>query len=679
MNQVVKPGLTFTVAQRPTEWIHLHPFKTDRRTLGVTFLASGKANVLVWAPLACQLSICIEGVTDAISLEKAPYGYWHLVTDQLKPGDLYRFRINNETTHPSLIGSDVTGPNLSDSVLERPDPASLAQPQGVHGPSQAVDTAAYYWEDDCWVNPSLASYVMYEVHTGSFSAEGTFSGIEKKLDYLKELGITAIEIMPVAQFSGERNWGYDGVYSFAVQHSYGGAKALQHLVNACHYRGIAVVLDVVYNHFGPEGNYLTDYGPYLTNQYVTPWGKAVNFDDTWCDGVRRYVLENALMWFRDFHIDALRLDAIHAIKDFSPVHILAELREQVDKLSVETGRQYYLIVESDLNDPRVITPLAENGFGMDAQWNDEFHHSLRVSGGEEQAGYYADFERIYHLAKSYVDAYAYDGQFSTVRQKRVGRKLEKERSGHQFIVFSQNHDQVGNREGGERSSQLFSFEMLKLMAGAVLVSPFIPLLFMGEEWAETNPFFYFVDHSDQELIDSVREGRKDEFAAFYSGADMPDPQRRSTFRQTRLQWELPRQRPNQTLLRYYQQLISLRKQLPALHELSRQHIRVVADEENHTLLLHRWAGEQHVLCLLNFSDQPQTLSLPGDGDWKILLDSADEAWQKPDSTTRSTAAMAAPSDSTIQLQPESIVIYGQGNENMHLMPPTPFSERHFQE
>ena len=677
MNQLMEPTTTSFTPPHNTDLPNLHPFTVQHRSLGVTFPSDGQAEVLVWAPLASQLTICVHGLSDPIPLTKKAYGYWHLITDQISPGDRYTFRINNDSQQPDLDEAGLDGPNPADKTLDRPDPASLSQPDGVHGPSQAVDTTAFYWEDNQWVNPPLAEYVLYEIHTGSYTNGGTFAALESKLDYLKELGVTAIEIMPVTQFSGERNWGYDGVYSYAVHQAYGGAKALQHLVNACHYRGLAVVLDVVYNHFGPEGNYLTDYAPYLTSLYSTPWGKAVNFDDTWCDGVRRYVIENALMWFRDFHIDALRLDAVHAIKDFSPVHILRELRQQVDALVAQTGRQHYLIVESDLNDPRVISPVTDHGYGMDAQWVDEFHHALRVSGGEARTGYYADFDQIYHLAKSYIDAYAYDGQFSSVRQKRFGRKLDNH-PGHQFIVFSQNHDQVGNRKGGERSSQLFSYNMLKLMAGAVIVSPFIPMLFMGEEWGETNPFFYFVHHSDPELIKSVREGRREEFAAFYTGTIMPDPQRSATFKKTKLQWDLPLNEPHQTLLRYYQHLLALRKQLPALHQLSRQHLAVHPDTENRTLILHRWANEQHVLCLMNFASTPQQVTLPVDGEWQKLIDSADAVWQDSTTTVASSAPDSVTTPCPVELQPESIVVYAQGHEKFHLMIPPAISAHHFQ-
>lgn len=461
----------------------------------------------------------------------------------------------------------------------------------------------------------------------------------------------------MAQFPDSRNWGYDGVFPYAVQNSYGGPTGLQHLINACHYRGIAVVLDVVYNHFGPEGNYLKEFGPYFTSTHCTPWGDAVNFDDKWCAGPRRYFIENALMWFRDFHIDALRLDAVHAIKDFSPTHILSEIKAYTDQLMAATGRTHYLIVESDLNDPRYIDPLAEKGYGMDAQWSDEFHHALRVSVGEKRSGYYADFDGINHLAKAYRDAYVYDGQFSETRQRLFGRPAEHNPGG-QFIVFSQNHDQIGNRKLGERSSELFGFETLKLMAEAVLVSPYIPLLFMGEEWGETNPFLYFVSHTEPELAEAVRKGRQAEFASFHTDSEVPDPMDENTFLRSKLQWDLLNQPPHQTLFRYYQTLIALRRQQPALRHLDREQLEVLHNDRQPVLALHRWCEEQHVLCVMNFARDRQSFTLPdGDKSWVRLFDSAAPEWQGPGAAPEQVAAGEA-----LTMHPESILIYTQRHD-----------------
>ncbi|HXA02215.1 MAG TPA: alpha-amylase family glycosyl hydrolase, partial [Cytophagaceae bacterium] len=362
---------------------------------GINFNSEGEAEILLWAPFAKTAELKLTEKNEKIPLIRESFGYWRAITDQLKPGDLYKYLLNGEK--------------------ERTDPASLSQPGGVHGPSQAIDLKDFLWTDQTWENFPLEDYILYELHTGTFTPEGTFAGIEQKLDYLKKLGVNAIEIMPVSQFPGSRNWGYDGVYPYAVQNSYGGAKALQHLVDLCHQKGLAVILDVVYNHIGPEGNYLSAFGPYFTEEHHTPWGKAINFDDAGSDAVRKYFIENALMWFRDFHVDALRLDAVQAIKDSSPEHVLREIKQHVNELMNSTGRKHYLIVELDLNDVRFINQLEQQGFGMDAQCIDDFHHALRVATGQERNGYYADFNGIAHLAKSYKDAYVYDGIYSPNR------------------------------------------------------------------------------------------------------------------------------------------------------------------------------------------------------------------------------------------------------------------------
>ncbi len=603
----------------------------DKRSLGISFNDKGEAEIVVWAPLAEKMEVVLSDQT-AIPLVKYELGYWKVTTDKIKPGDFYKYRINSEK--------------------ERPDPASVSQPEGVHGASQALDLENFNWTDSSWNNIPLEEYIIYELHAGTFTTESTFAGIAQKLDYLKELGINAIEIMPVAQFPGNRNWGYDGVYPFAVQNSYGGAKELQQLVNLCHEKGLAVILDVVYNHLGPEGNYLGEYAPYFTNKYNTPWGKALNFDDAWCYGVRRYFIENALMWFRDFHIDALRMDAVHAIKDLSPDHILKEIKHYVNQLMLETGRKHYLIVECDLNDVRFINPLHENGYGMDAQWVDEFHHALRITTGQERSGYYGDFEGINHLVKSYKDAYVYDGIYSPGRLKNFGTKASRN-SGHQFVVFSQNHDQVGNRMLGERTSQLVSFEMQKLMVGAVMVSPFLPMLFMGEEWSEPHPFLYFVSHSDSALIEGVRKGRKAEFAAFYDKGEAPDPQAEETFKQSQLQWHLLNEELHQAMFKYYQRVIALRKQHPVLKQLNRNQMELHCNEEQKTIVLYRWEGSHQLLTIMNFSTMNQLVMLPNyNANWQKLLDSADPLWKGPLASSQAVSDGAA-----IIVQPESFLIY----------------------
>jgi maltooligosyltrehalose trehalohydrolase len=601
------------------------------RTIGIN-LTGGDAHICLWAPAAKEASL-VPAAGDRIPLQSAEGGYWNAVSKALKPGDLYRFSV--------------------DGKEPLPDPASLSQPEGVHGPSQVVDLSAYDWGDAGWRNHRQEDYLLYELHTGTFTPEGTFAGIETKLDHLVELGINAIEIMPVAQFPGDRNWGYDGVFPFAAQNSYGGPKALQHLVDACHSKGIAVVLDVVYNHLGPEGNYLGAYGPYFTDKYKTPWGNALNFDDAGCDAVRRYFIENALMWLRDFHIDALRLDAVHAIKDFSAVHLLRELREAVDELQTRTGRVHYLIVESDLNDNRFINAPEANGFGMHGQWIDEFHHALRVTATGERTGYYADFTGIEHLAKAYRDAYVYDGQYSPHRDRRFGRPATGN-EGKQFVVFSQNHDQVGNRMLGERTSTLVSFEMQKLLAGAVLLSPYLPMLFMGEEWAEPAPFLYFVSHTDPDLAEAVRQGRRAEFAAFHAEGEAPDPMALDTFTRSKLQWSLRETGTHSVMFSFYKELLSLRRSSAILRNPNRERLSVETQGAD-LLILRRWNGEETLTCLLNFSKEKRE-ALPGDGDQinRLVFDSADSKWGG------TPVATHVPERGTpVSIAPESFVIYSQ--------------------
>jgi maltooligosyltrehalose trehalohydrolase len=557
----------------------------NKRNIGLNFIDTGEAEIVVWSPLAKF----VEVVTGdrRIVLEKDGQ-YWKKLTREITPGQTYKISIDG-----------------NDSL---PDPASLSQPDDVHGHSAAFDVKQFGWTDTSWKNLPQQDYIIYELHTGTFSQQRNFDGIISKLDHFIHLGVNAIEIMPVGQFPGGRNWGYDGVYPFAVQQSYGGAESLQRLVNACHEKGIAVILDVIYNHIGPEGNYLPRFAPYFTDKYQTPWGQALNFDDAWCDGVREYFIENVLMWFRDFHIDALRMDAVHAIKDFSAVHIIKEISEHVDALEQQTGNEHYLITEMDLNDPVFINPKNKCGYGADAQWVDEFHHALRVASGQKPEGYYADFNGIVHLAKSYNDAYVYDGQYSFHRKKKFGIKTDN--PGHQFIVFSQNHDQTGNRMLGERTSTLVSPDMCRLMAAAVMVSPYIPMLFMGEEWAEPNPFLFFISHTDKELAAIVNKGRKEEFSYFNWQGEPPDPRLEETFTNSMLQWQLLESEPHKSMFEYYRKLIMFRKQNPALNNTNRHNTKAEADENSKILKLERWSDSQYFECVMNFSDTEQLYQWP---------------------------------------------------------------------
>ncbi|MBU0671881.1 MAG: malto-oligosyltrehalose trehalohydrolase, partial [Candidatus Margulisbacteria bacterium] len=442
---------------------------------------------------------------------------------------------------------------------------------------------------------------------------------------LKKLGVNTIELMPVAQFPGKRNWGYDGTCPFSVQNSYGGPGGFKTLVNEAHQAGLAVILDVVYNHLGPEGNYLAEFGPYFTSKYVTPWGKAVNFDDKGNGGVRNYFIQNSRHWFDHYHIDALRLDAIHGIFDQSKKHILRELSEKTDRFSKSKGRKFYLIAESDLNQERVVRDRSKGGYGVHAQWNDDFHHALHTILTGEKKGYYQDFGKIEQLEKAYGQGFVYSGQYSAYREKRHGTS-SKNIPASRLVVFTQNHDQVGNRLAGERLSQLVSFEALKLAAGAMLVAPYIPLLFMGEEYAENIPFYFFVDFGDPGLIKAVREGRQKEFSAFGWDQPIPDPQVQKTFDRSKIDWRKRNSGKHQVMLKYYQRLLSLRRDIPALSHLSKKNLKVskLADR---TILLERWHLKSRVWCIMNFGKEIVKSNLPKKA--VKIMDSSDTIWSGP--------------------------------------------------
>jgi maltooligosyltrehalose trehalohydrolase len=520
-----------------------------------------------------------------------------------------------------------------------------------------VDTR-FPWEDQYWHGLPLQAYILYELHVGTYTAAGTFVAIIPHLDALRRLGITAIELMPIAQFPGQRNWGYDGVQPFAVQYSYGGPEGLKHFVNACHQRGLAVVLDVVYNHLGPEGNYLGSFGPYFTDNYKTPWGAALNFTGPLSDEVRRFFIENALYWITECHIDALRLDAVHAIMDCSAYPFLEELATVVHAQAARLNRQVYLIAESNLNDTRLIRPPGLGGHGLDAQWNDDFHHALHTLLTGEQAGYYQDFGTLAHLGTAWSTGYVYGGQYSSYRQRRHGHAshLVPARA---FVVYAQNHDQVGNRMLGERLSQLVSFERLKLAISVVLLSPYMPLLFMGEEYGETAPFYYFVSHLDPDLVEAVRRGRRDEFTAFHWQGEPPDPQAEVTFWRSKLNHARRDQEPHRTLLAFTQELVRLRTGIAALAAMCKETMEVRSYEEQHVLYARRWSEDTEAVIVFHFGETPVSLALPiPAGYWQKRLDSADAQWQG----RGSPLSLELPSTGEVRLTlpPTMAVLWVQG-------------------
>jgi maltooligosyltrehalose trehalohydrolase len=552
----------------------------------------------VWAPKAKRVEVEIYGERHGMTAEEG--GWWRAEIALAVTNTDYAFAL--------------------DGGQPLPDPRSAWQPHGVNGISRAVDHGAFPWTDRYWQARPLSSALFYELHIGTFTTEGTFEAAIEKLDHLVRLGITHVELMPVAEFSGSRGWGYDGADLYAPHHTYGGPDDLKRLVDACHARGLAVILDVVYNHLGPVGNYLARFGPYFTERYATPWGEAINFDGPESDEVRRFFCDNALMWLRDYHFDGLRLDAVHAIIDTSAVHFLEQLVSEVADLQAQSGRHLAIIAESDLNDPRVIRPQDIGGYGVHAQWSDDFHHALHCLLTGERAGYYADFGTLADLAQALKQAFILDGRYSAFRRRRHG-KSPAGLSGHRFLGFLQNHDQVGNRATGERSCHLMSSGRVKIGAALVLTAPFVPMLFQGEEWGASSPFLYFTDHEDPALGRAVTEGRRREFAAFgWNPKDVPDPQARETFERSKLNWNELDQEPHAELLAWHRRLIQLRHEIPVLSDGRMERLRVTFDDTAKWLVVTR--APVVIACNLNSAKQRVPIGIGNDS--QLLLASEDK-------------------------------------------------------
>ena len=556
----------------------------------------------LWAPGAKKVSVKVGDATYPMA-GLDPRGWWKVIVDEARPGTDYAFVLDDDPT-------------------PYPDPRSLWQPEGVHGPSRIYNQAAFSWNDVGFQPPPLSSAIIYELHIGTFTPEGTFDAAIARLDYLVELGITHVELMPVAEFPGERGWGYDGVALFAVSHAYGGPDGLKRYAHAAHQRGLAVLLDVVYNHFGPVGNYTGKFGPYVTSKHRTPWGDAVNFEGPGSDQVRRFFCDNALMWMRDYHIDGLRLDAITEIVDRSAIHFLEQLSTETEALSADLGRSLVLIAESDLNDPRVVTPREAHGYGLDAQWSDDFHHALfTVLHSEPGKGYYQDFATLEQLAKSLTRVYVYDGAYSLYRRRHHGRPVEG-LSAHRFLGYIQNHDQVGNRAIGDRVEHIVGMQRAKVAAALVFTAPFVPMLFQGEEFAPSTPFQYFADHDDPKMAKTVSEGRRREFAAFgWDPASIPDPENPATFRRSKLNWEEIGDGRHAEMLEWYRKLIHLRRNSPSLNDGDLRNITVAFDENDRWLTIDRKGEHGAVRILCNLGDQP--VELPNPDSLPVVLASPD--------------------------------------------------------
>ncbi|MBW3595891.1 MAG: malto-oligosyltrehalose trehalohydrolase [Planctomycetes bacterium] len=572
----------------------------------------------VWSPKAEQVSV----VTDEgeFSMQREDRGWWRVAVASAGPGTRYAFRV--------------------DGGSERPDPRSPFQPDGPHARSRVVDHSEFRWTDAGFQAKPLSSAVIYELHIGTFTEAGTFHAAIERLDHLVDLGVTHVELMPVAEFDGDRGWGYDGVDLFAPHHHYGDPGSLKSLVNACHERGLAVLLDVVYNHLGPSGNYLREFGPYFSDRHHTPWGEAVNFDGPYSDGVRRFFCDNALMWLRDYHFDGLRLDAVHAIVDTSAIPFLEQLALEVEQLQAHLGRHLVLIAESDLNDPRLVRSRESGGMELDAQWSDDFHHALHTVLSGETSGYYADFGAVSDLAKAFQQPFLYAGEASQFRRRRHGRP-PTELPAHRFLAYMHNHDQIGNRAAGDRLASGIDADLAMVGAALVLLSPYVPMLFQGEEWRASSPFQYFVNFGDAELNRAVREGRRREFGEFgWRPEQIADPTDEATFQRSKLKWSELDGAEHSQMVAWYKQLIELRRRIPALTDGRLELIESECDDERRWLLVERGP----IAILANLSEQP--LELPMKPEWPthVLLAS------KPD--IRIDAAARLPANSIAVLGPE---------------------------
>lgn len=592
----------------------------------------------VWAPRAQQVDLLLFGPPDQIlPMQPLRQGYWRKTVPTAADGQKYAFRLNGR--------------------VQRADPVSHAQPEGVHGPSQIIDHRQFSWQDQAWRGLPPEAYVIYELHVGTFSNGGRFRDIIGRLDDLVELGVTALEIMPVAAFPGARNWGYDGVFPFAVQQTYGGPNGFKALVDACHRRGLAVVLDVVYNHLGPEGNSLAEFGPYFSGRYQTPWGEAVNFDGPDSDDVRNYFIANALHWFDCYHVDALRLDAIQTIYDRSASPFLAELSEATEEYSRRDGRRRYLIAESDLNDERVVQTRSARGLGLDANWCDDLHHAVHAFLTGERQGYYQDYGDWAQVVKALRDGFVYGGEFSRYRGRRYGN-FTPQIPPRRLVVSTQNHDLAGNRLLGERTSRLLPFGALKLFAATVILSPYLPLLFMGEEYGETAPFLYFTDHGDPDLSEAVRRGRQDEFERFAWQGQPPDPGALETFERSRLRWDQRKQGQHAQLLVFYRQLLSLRRNVPALCLPGKTGYQVKDWESERVITWQRQLGESGVWACLGFNAEPVSW-MPEwpEGAWRKILDADDQAFGGNGSHFPELLPLRREARDKLRLLPYTVAVY----------------------
>ncbi len=568
--------------------------------LGASLL-DGAVTFTVWAPRCRSVDVVVEGRRPEPLAPRPDDLFFEGTLGRVPEGARYHYRL--------------------DGVRFRPDPGSRWQPEGVHGASVVVDPQRFMWTDQDFRGHAFADLVFYELHVGAFTPTGTFEAIVPHLGALADLGVTALQLMPIAEFPGSRNWGYDGVHLFAPQSTYGGPRGLRRLVDACHARGLSVFLDVVYNHLGPEGNYLGEYGPYFTDRAPTPWGPAVNFDGEGSSGVRRHVVENGRAWVREFHIDGFRLDAVHAIHDTSPVHILTEFAEAVRAEGRRAGRRVHVVAESHDNDRRLVLPVGAGGLGLDAVWSDDFHHALHRRLTGETVGYYADFAGEHHLPRALAEGFAFQGEPSAYWGRPRGTP-SADLGAERFVIFIQTHDQIGNRPRGERLGALIPFEAVKLAAGLMLAAPAVPLLFMGEEYGETAPFQFFTSFLDAGLAAAGRRGRAGDVKRFGWRGEIPDPNAPNTFVSSRLNHPLALSARHRALREYYRRWLELRGTHPALGARAKALAGAALDGPVLTLTRAEPGGRE-VRLVANLGAVPREWEPPGGLAWRLLLDSGD--------------------------------------------------------
>lgn len=609
--------------------------------LGATALPDGSGTKFrVWAPKVESVAVHVVSgkAAGTYAMQKEERGYYSITVPGVVDGDRYFLK-------------------PGDGEL-RPDPVSRYQQGGVHDASQVVDPKLFCWQDEGWSGIPLEKFVIYELHVGTFTGEGTFAAVISHLDYLVELGVTAIEIMPVSQFGGDRGWGYDGVCPYAPHNAYGGPDGLKQLINACHRKGLAFILDVVYNHLGPEGNHLGDFGHYFTERYHTPWGRAMNFDGAGSDSVREYFIGNALYWLDEFHVDALRMDAVDWILDNRAQHFLQQIAEEVHRYRVKQQRRIYLFAENDTNDMRLINPAQYGGYGLDAQWCDNFHHALRALLTGETTGYYEDFGQFNHLVKAYTDGYVYTGEYSHYRQRGHGGPVG-ERPTSQLVVFCQNHDQVGNRKCGDRLSAVQTLDRLLLAAAVVHLSPYLPLIFMGEEYAERAPFHYFVGFSDEELLAAIRRGKHEEHASGVCEGEIPDPAAEQTFLECKIDVSLPREGEQALVQEFYRILLGFRNRFSAFRVFDRNRMEIVGLAQQKVLIFRRDGDADSLVSIFSFSNHQEQIT-PGlpSGSWEKILDSSASHWRgQGEAAPGSLTVDETQSTPPITVNPFSVLVY----------------------